>query len=212
MKSTKKNTDYWANRKIDWVKSYLELWNHPHRAMLAYRCSLFKWESMLEVGCASGPNLFHFLKAFPNRDIGGVDLNEDAIKVARQVLELRRLQMPSRTVYAEVASGNNIFIGDQSTDLVLTDMTLIYVDPLKIKSYLKEFKRLARVKVVFYEFYSPRLWDRLRMMWRGYYAHNYPKLLKNMGFDDIIVTKLPPESWPESKQHQKFGYIIEASV
>ena len=73
MKTTEEHTKYWSERKIDWVKSYLELWNHPHRNYLSYRCSLFPWQSMIEVGCASGPNLFHFIKRFPGRDIGGVD-------------------------------------------------------------------------------------------------------------------------------------------
>ena len=212
MKTTEEHTKYWSERKIDWVKSYLELWNHPHRNYLSYRCSLFPWQSMIEVGCASGPNLFHFIKRFPGRDIGGVDVSKDAIDVARQVLDIAKLSMPSRIAFAEVCSGDNIFIGDQCTDLVLTDMMLIYVDPFKIKGYLKEFKRIGRKKLVFYEFYSPRLWDRLKMMWRGYYAHNYPKLLKELGFDDIIINKLPPESWPESELHQRFGHIIECTI
>lgn len=212
MKTTEKHTDYWANRKINWVESYLSLWNHPHRSYVANRLSLFQWQSLIEVGCASGPNLFHLIKRFPRRDIGGVDVNKDAIEVARQVLELARDQMPSRTAYAEVTTGDNIFIGDQCTDVILTDMALIYVDPFKIKRYLKEFKRVARNKLVFYEFYSPKLWDRLKLTWRGYYTHNYPKLLREMGMDDIIITKLPPESWTESETHQKYGHIIECNI
>src|SRR3990167_406839 len=210
--TTKQNATWWTHRKIDWVKGYLETWNHPHRGVLAYYCSTVPWQSMIEVGCASGPNLFHFAKSFPGRDIGGVDVNPDAIALARQVLEIARPNMPSNIAYAEVGTGDKSFLGDKCTDLILTESTLIYVGPLKIKSYLREFKRVARKNVVLYEFYSPSFWKRLTMPLSGYWAHNYKRLLKQVGFDDIRIIKLPKEAWPESENHQLYGHIIIANV
>jgi len=212
MRSTITNEKFWKERKIDWVQSYLSLWNHPHRHDIARTLAGLKWNSLLEVGCASGPNLLHLVNKFPGKDIGGIDVNPDAIAVAKKVLEAHKDKMPSHFVFAEVMNGDAIFIGDKATDVILTDMTLIYVDPQSIKRYLKEFRRVARGHVVFYEFYSPKWWERWNLSRKGYWTHNYPKLLKKLGYDDIIIKKLPPTSWPESEVHQKFGYIIQATI
>ena len=45
------------------------------------------WVSLLEIGCASGPNLAAIVKAMPGKQVGGVDLSEDAIELAKKTFQ-----------------------------------------------------------------------------------------------------------------------------
>src|SRR3990167_10633416 len=83
-------TRYWQNRHnekgFDWKTSYLDGWQHPHRFMIAEILKKFSWKSLLEIGCASGPNLYLLKQIFPNTKMGGVDVSREAIITAQQHL------------------------------------------------------------------------------------------------------------------------------
>jgi ubiquinone/menaquinone biosynthesis C-methylase UbiE len=203
LSGTKKHLQYWKNRKIDWQKAYLSTWNHPHRAYILSLLSSFSWVSLMEIGCGGGANLVAIVKRFPNRQIGGVDVNPDAIELVRNVL---------KGGLFKVNSGDDVMMSDKSTDVTLTDMCLIYVGPFKIKKYLTEIKRITRSRVVLCEFHHPsffkRWWLRLTT---GYHAHDYKKLLEKQGFYDIGIYKMPDEAYPQAKD-MECRYLITARV
>lgn len=198
-KSTNTNIKYWKDRKIDWVEHY---WNpeHPHRNYIIALLSKLKFTSLLEVGCATGANLYRVKKAFPNTSIGGVELNEDAVKEAS-------LRLPGAVI--EQGSAENMFFSSKSVDVVLTDACLIYVGPTKINKVLKEIDRVARSAILFVELYSPSFLQRLLIRFAGYNAYNYPKLLKKLGYYDIELYKIPKEAWPGGPW-EYWGYLIIA--
>lgn len=209
-RTTKKHKEYWKNRKIDWKTSYLDTWNHPHRQLIANILKLFPWFSLIEVGCGPGPNLVQIVKQIPGRQVGGVDINEDAIALAKETLNGALLK---------VCSGENLLISDNATDVVLTDMMLIYAGPRKIHKYIEEIKRVARHYVVFCEFHHESWWKRLKLrLQEGYHAYNYEDLLHKHGFYDINIIKIPEELWPEPdgtpghEPQKTFGYIIKAKL
>lgn len=195
---------WWENRKIDWKAHYLDTWNHPHRFMISNLLKEFQWMSLLEVGCGAGANLVNILRHFPNKQLGGTDINPDAIKLAMETF---------KGALFKVCPAHDIIMSDSSTDVVLTDMTLIYSGPWKIKKTLKEIRRVARLYVVFSEFHSEnpleRFWLRLTS---GYHAHNYRKLLDELGFYDIMLVKVPADAWPGADARQKFRYLVVAKV
>lgn len=138
----------------------------------------------------------------PGRQVGGVDINPDAIEYA---------QKRFKGALLKVNAGDDIIMSDQSTDVMLSDMYMIYVSPMKMTKQLAEFKRLARSFVVMFEFHSTSFWQRLVVKWReGYNVYDWPKLLEKNGFDDIQIYKISKEAWPESDLQQKYGYIIVA--
>ncbi len=134
--------------------------------------------------------------------MGGMDVNAEAIKQAK-------INCPY-VVNMEVSNGREVFYSDKSTDVILTDMCLIYLSPWKIMPMLKEIKRVTRNNVIFVEFHSPSLWKRLILMLAGYYAYNYPKLLAKAGFYDIQLTKIPEALWPGGEPQKTYGYVITA--
>lgn len=203
-RSTVHHKKYWQNRQIDWKQSYTSTWNHPHRYLISKVLRGFNWLSLIEVGCGSGANLINIVKAFPGRQVGGVDINPDAIEQALKTFN---------GGYFKVGSGDDIMMSDDSTDVVLSDMALIYVGPRKIGDYLEEIKRIGRHHVILCEFHSKSWWDRMKLRFNsGYYAYNYDKLLLKHGYYDIIKLKLTEADWPGGNPQKDFAYIIKAKI
>lgn len=202
-KTTEQHKKYWQERKIDW-KSHYQNWDHPHRFLISHILGSIPWYSLIEIGCAAGANLMNIVQQFPGRQIGGIDLNPDAIAQAEKTFQGALLK---------VGSGDNIMMSDNSTDVTLTDMTLIYVSRRDIDRYVKELKRVSRNYVVLCEFDSKSWWSRLKLkLSTGYNAHDYERILKKWGFYDIVKYKIPPELWEGGEPQKTFGYIIVARV
>jgi len=205
---TEKHKKYWKERKADWETTNLMTWNHKHRELIVAALRMFDWASLFEIGCNAGANLVRIIKSFPGRQLGGIDINQDAIDVCSRTFKGGMFK---------VGSGDDIMISDKSSDVVLSDMTMIYISPRDIKKYLEEMKRIGRQYVILCEFHSKSWWNRLALKINtGYYAHNYDKLLQKLGYYDIIKYKLKPEDWPEKpgeEEPQKtFAYLIIARI
>ena len=202
--TTKQNAEWWTKRVINWKTDYLDTWQHPHREVISAMLSHFSWLSLIEIGCGPGANLINILKHFKGKQVGGIDVNKDAIILAQKTF---------RDGLFKVCEGNDVMLSDKSTDVVLTDMTLIYIGPLKIDSYIEEIKRIARNHVVLCEFHSSNPFKRIWLkMFSGYNAYDYRKLLKKHGFYDIIRYKLAESDWPNGTHQKEFGYIFTARV
>ena len=203
-RTTKEHSIYWKNRKIDWSKDYLSTWNHPHRRLIAEVLKTFNWLSLIEIGCGGGANLAYIVKNIPGRQVGGIDINPDAIELCQKTF---------KGGIFKVNSADDIMLSDKSTDVVLSDMTLIYVGPRKIGDYIREIKRITRNHVLLCEFHTTNWWNKLALkMNSGYNSYNWPKLLRKYGFYDIVIYKIPPEGWPGGDPQKTFGYIIRATV
>lgn len=203
-KTTEQNKRYWMDRKIDWKTAYQDTWDHPHRKVLAYMLARIPWVSLVEIGCGSGANLKQIVKSLPGKQLGGIDINKDAIDLAKKTF--------GGGVFF-TCSADDIMMSDKSSDIVLSDMTLIYVDSRNIKRYLKEIKRVARKYVVLCEFHH-KSW--IKRMWlkitSGYNAYNWEKLLKEQDFYDIISYKLSENDWPGGNPQKTFGWIFIAKA
>lgn len=202
-KSTHSNTNWWKNRKIDWNASYLSTWDHPHRMILSAILRSVPFTSLFEIGCGPGANLVRIVKDMPGKQLGGCDVNPDAIELAKQTFGGGRFY---------VDKGNDTMLSDKSVDVVLSDMVLIYVDPLSIRSYLKEMKRIGRNHVVLCEFHSKSWWKRLVARLKGYHVYDYYKLLENAGFYNVTVQHIPQELWPGTDYNTEFRSIITARI
>lgn len=181
--TTKQHQNWWKNRKVDWMKEYVSTWNHPHRQFISEILTQLPWQSIYEMGCGPGPNLVQIIKKFPQNMVGGSDINADAIKVAKSILQGAPL---------DVCPHDNIMASDKFTDLVLTDRTLMYVSFFKIKKVIKEMKRVCRTGVIIVEYHTDSWWEKvLLFLSSGMYAHNYGKLLRKEGFYDMVKVNMP---------------------
>ena len=201
MKSTKKWSNWWENRKIDWKVSY-QNWEHPHRYVITNILSRLSWLSLFEIGCGAGANLMNVIKHLKGRQLGGADINPDAIALAQKTFP---------NGFFKVNSADNLMLSDKSVDVILSDMCLIYVSPRHIKKYIREIKRVSRSFIVLCEFHSDSWWRRLKLkLTSGYNAYNWKKLLEKEGFYDVVLYKLKPEDWPGGNPQKDYGYIIVA--
>ncbi len=199
--TTERWVDWWRKRKIDWKKEYMNP-QHPHRVLLGQILQHLQWMSLLEVGCGAGANLVQIVKSNPGKQVCGVDINPEAIEYAKTQFKNAEFR---------VNPADDVMFSDQATDIVLSDMCMIYISPFKIEAHLKEFKRLARNYVIFCELHSDSWWERFVLKWKeGYNMFNWPKLLEQNGYYDVKTYKIPKEAWPESDLQHKYGYIIVA--
>ena len=196
--TTRQNSKYWAKRTYGWIE-YLETWDNPHRYFISHILKQLVWISLVEIGCGSGPNLKNIVTQIGGKQLGGVDINPEAIEIASKAF---------KGGFFKNCSANDIMMSDKSTDIVLSDAFYIYVGPLKIKKYLREAKRIARNNLVLCEYHHKSWLKRWKMrIFSGRHAYNYEKLLPKLGFYDVQAIKMPAF---EQDNDQEFRYIIIA--
>jgi len=200
---TSRHKKFWKTRQIDWKESY---WTpeHPHRELIIKALKRIKFGSIIEIGCGAGANLGKIIQNFKGVAVGGIDINKDAIDTALEIFG-------NNADVLEVSSMDKIFLSDQSTDIVLTDMALIYADPFKIDKVIKEIKRVARNAVILVEFHHKSWIKRLALrLFAGYNSYDYQRLLEKHGFYNIEFYKLSEKDWPNGEPQKTFAYLISA--
>lgn len=203
IKTTNQHRKYWRNRKGDWKFHHLSTWNHPHRGLIIEALRSLYWFSLWEVGCGAGANLVRIVKEIPGRQLGGSDINADMIEVAKKTLDGAMFHVEDIT---------DMLLSDNSVDVVLSDASLIYIDPTDIKKAIHEIVRIARNGVVMVEFNSNNWFERLKFRLRtGYNIYDYEKLLKKEGCYDIQKYKITKDLW-DDKEWSRYGYILIAKV
>lgn len=203
LKTTSQHLKYWQDRKIDWDAHYTATWNHPHRQLIVWALQAIPWVSLWEVGCGSAPNLVRIIKeGFQGRQLGGSDVNADAIEAARKTFKGGRFH---------VEASDDMLLSDQAVDVMLSDAHLIYIGPFKIRKVLGEMVRITRNHIVLCEYQESSFFKRLVLWWQtGYFAHDYKKLLAELGCYDIQMVRIPEEFW--GGNWSKYGYIIRCKV
>jgi len=220
MKNTKHHAKYWAERKINWEQDYLKgVIDHPHRQLIIDALAKLQWRSVLEVGMGAGANLVRIKQQWPNAEVGGIDINEDA------VLTAQRVDMLHGAKFFRTDDVQDIFLSDGALDLILSDACLIYVskqpqiigwkwwkfipypimDWSPIKSTLTEMKRVGRTTLLLCELHSEK-----KVWFSKYNIHNYRKLLEELDCFNIKIEKIPKEAWPGTPW-EKYGHIISAN-
>lgn len=201
-KSTDRWTRYWSQRKCDWIQSYHSLVEHAHRDMVIKAMERFlPFRKVLELGCATGPNLIRVKRAWPWVQVGGVDVSSDAIAAAKKVI-------PDGMF--DVRPAHSTYFDNKVADVTITDACLIYYSSKDIGKVLKEMARLTYSGICLVEFHSKsplRRWA-LKLA-TGYNAYDYEKILTSAGFYDIEIKKIPTDVWP-GMPWQEFGHVITA--
>lgn len=213
IKSTKAHKKFWKDRKIDWNQSYLTgvdevsgqpMWNHPHRDIIMMALKSFHWISIWEVGCGAGANLLKIFKEFSNsRQIGGSDINADAVESCRKTFIGGRFH---------IEATENILLSDKSVDVILSDAHLLYAGPFEIQKNLKEMIRVTRNHIVLCELHEKSWFKRMKLRLKtGYNAHDYEKELKELGCYDVRMVKIPRDYW-KGDPWETYGYVITAKI
>jgi ubiquinone/menaquinone biosynthesis C-methylase UbiE len=181
--------EYWEKRWIDWRAKYFTP-DHPHRQQTIDVLKECKFDSVLEVGCGAGANLYRIKQERPEVKVYGLDINKDAIIEAQK-------NLPDGVFKKGMAE--RLPFEDKSVDLLLTDACMIYVPPEAIEGTVNELVRVARKYIVCCE------WMADEAQYDNYWVYNYRKLFKkyNVGFTKI-------EGWPGG--WERYGNIAKVEV
>ena len=171
------NECIWKFRDIykgkKWIKEYYNTINHPHRKQIVSAISSFgNINSVLEIGCNSGPNMFLLAQKIKNLQIYGIDINKRAIAYGKKMAHLERIN----NLYFFYGKAYDLSIFSSNTiDIVLCDAVLMFVGPKKIGQALSEMRRVTRRGLVFNEYHSenPPEGNYLDGRW----IYNYKELL-----------------------------------
>lgn len=201
---------YWKFRHIfdrKWAESYIskESINHPHRQLLIDRISThYPFESILEIGCASGPNLYLLAKRFPEIKFYGIDISKKAIETGQRYFKKEKIN----NVFLEAGKAEELKqFHDKSIDIIFTDATLIYEGPDKIDFIIKEMLRITKKAIILCEQYN----DSYSLFYKDHWIHNYRLLFKKYFSEEKIrLIKIPQNLW--EGDWAKLGYIIEVTL
>lgn len=229
----------WATRHLydeNWAEGYWKSRDDPHRRFLVEEISKHSpIKSVLEIGCASGPNLYLVAEKFPEADVRGIDISPVAVQKGNELFK----QEDFSNVKLEVGKAQDLErFADKTFDVVFTDAVLIYISPDEIKHTIKEMLRVGRVIILnewhtfnklhaflLNTFYCLKgtLIARQRFknvkcslipkaslgLFVRHWARDYRTLFEEfVPKERIHVTKLPKGLWNDQKW-QRWGAIIE---
>jgi len=208
------NDKIWQRKKIDWIKHYWNL-DHPMRKEIIRIIGNHpRFRSVLEIGCGAGANLFNIKKAFKDTAVAGCDINEDAIKTAKEQFKLNTLpkvdkdakydqnenprrkdmresgeifleQHDLRDVELKVGDATDLPFNGESYDLILTHAVLMYMNPNIIDRVLREIRRVGYNRMIFVELHSKKWFERLKIQRNNkFFYYTY-----DQGYKDWIDNK-----------------------
>jgi len=191
--------------KREWAEGYISAvsLSHPHRQLLVEKISAnAPFTNILEIGCASGPNLYLLAKKFRNVRFVGVDINSEAIRQGK--LFFKQQGIHNVSLFQGKADELEGF-PEKSFDIVFTDAVLLCIGPDKIRKVATEIQRITRKTIILVEQHSDGesdLGSRMEKWW----LRNYIKLFQTYS-SRVNITKIPPEIW--GGDWGRFGHIIE---
>jgi len=207
---TKTDEFYWKFRHMfdkGWAENYIseKSIDNPHRKFLIEKIlNYFPFENVLEIGCASGPNLYILAKKFPGVKFYGIDISKKAIKTGRDFFKKENME----NVFLEIGEAEKLNkFSDKSIDIIFTDAVLIYLGMDKINLAIKEMLRVAKKAIILHEQHN----ELSPSIYQDRWIHNYKNLFgkfipKEKIRIDKISKKLSKEGWGE------LDYIIEVKL
>jgi len=201
---------YWRFRHLfadpKWAENYISenSISHAHRQFLIDKIAAYApIENILEIGCASGPNLYLLKKRFPNIKTFGIDISKYAVRVGQEWFNNEKI---TDFKFSEGKADDLREFSDKSIDIIFTDAILIYIGPEKIRKVIKEIMRVARKAVILNERHDSSTF----CSYKDHWIYNYEALLSNfINIEKIMITKIPKELWPV-EGWKEFGAVIEA--
>lgn len=198
----------WASRSI--AEGYWQDRDHPAKHYLAERIAAYQpVNSILEVGCASGPNLYLIAKKFPQTQIVGIDINRAAIEYGNRRFAEEGIDNVKLLVGQADELGE---FQDRAFDIVFTNAVLIYIGPDKINKVIQPMLRIASKALVLMEchcFQTGKDPEGKGFYYGGNWLRDYRALLKQfVPEEQIRVTKIPEDVWP-GEPWRTFGAVIE---
>ena len=157
-----------------------------------------RFETILEMGCGAGHNLKVIKEKYPKTKLWGYDIDETRVEEAKKI--------PDTIVEIGDFTEKETPFKDKKFDIVLMMATLIYISPEKMIQTMENIKKSAKKEVILIEIHSLD-----RIIYKIYFLRDYERLLKENGFKNIKLKKIPRWLWP-GLNYKDDGYIISAEI
>lgn len=177
--------ELWSKKPRSDVERYWESQRHlGRRKWFAIKLRDYKFDSIYEVGCNSGPNLWYVNEAFENKRIGGIDINPEAIKFASE-------KLPD----AEFSVGSLYELDTEDKyDIVFTSGVLLHIPPDQVKSVILKCIEKANKYVIHMEtqgsdkvITGPAELNPIKKVKKKLRCvHNYYKIYRDLGYNPIL--------------------------
>lgn len=160
-------------------------------------------ESVLEMGCGYGENLYNIKKAFPKAKVVGFDINKE--KITEGMNKIRREEIDIEMFVGDIFTTE---FPKKSFDVVLTDAVLLMIDMTEeqIKNVIQKIIKTAKKMIILVEWHDGKtelpgedVGDR--------FIRNYVKLFNMFEIKNIELKKITEKEW-ESRVWQLNGYYI----
>lgn len=206
---TKTDELYWRFRHFfnkRWAEKYISeesLKNHQSQFLIEKISAYAPFKSVLEIGCASGPNLYALSGRFPDAQFFGVDISKKAVEVGNAWMNDHGVK--NVKLFTGKADKLERF-PDKSIDIVLSVATLIYIGPDKIDRVIKEMIRVARKAIILIEWNS----EKEHSYEFDHWAYDWKTMFKKHGETNISLTKL--ESEDPAGGWKDLGCLVEITL
>lgn len=135
MVDKKTQAQHWAGKDLKIIQSY---WESPpatkRSKWFVEQLKNYEFSNIFEVGFFAGRNLHYIREAFPNVQLGGIEVNSKAVKFAKEKLNISALTHLDLHNLDEL---NGVH------DIVFTSGVLIHVPPESLKSAVEKICRKA---------------------------------------------------------------------
>ena len=146
-----------------------------------------QFETLIDVGCSTGPDLALYELVFPNAKLTGFDVNAGDVEIARGKLAS---DFTTKVYHADLRQ-HLLELPDKSFDIVVSNGVMMYND----SQLLKELPRIAKRAVILSE----------RDQYKGGRIAGYLEEC-NIPFKATKITKEIRHSWADD------GYIYEITL
>ena len=158
----------------EWTKTSLESKDLPHREHITSIIASFdSVQSVLEIGCAAGPNLRLLREKLPSAYLSGIDINKQAIKVANNYFA--SINDDKVNFFARKADQLDEF-QNKSFDVVFSQAVLVCIPPTRIYKVISEMIRLSSNVIIFNEYHSDGADE--GFFDNGRWVYDYYKIIK----------------------------------
>jgi len=203
---TKANEKDWTDRGPE--QFYWSSIDHPHRALLVKAVGGLSPNSVLEVGCNAGPNIYRMARDCPGIGrLDGIDLNEGAIREGQRNLEKEGITK----AHLQLGRADDLsHYGNSSYDVVISDAVMIYIGKDKIIKVRDEMLRVAKKSIVLVEWHEDGAKAKGRYLYKkGYWVRDYRKLFEGApNVREVRFTKITKDDW-DDKSWIRYGYVVE---
>lgn len=137
----------------NWVEISLSSTELSHRKQLVsvILASSDDIQNVLEVGCASGPNLRILRQKLPSARLVGIDINSKAVKTANNYFQ--SVGDDKATFFVRKAHQLSIF-KDATFDISFSQAVMVCCPPRDFTRVISEMLRVTKGKIIFNEYHQ----------------------------------------------------------